>query len=180
MRRREPARWRGSLAVHTPVRTPVRTRGRTHRSAHVRTHVRAHSGAHSVRTGRRPQRRPTSSLAIEPRCSPLSISRLPSAATAHVRPGSALCPAHLPRRPSAFTTRPSLPPCLRAPPPSLLALPLSLLLAVVLVVLVLVCLPPSSCPRTPALSVPRCPLCICLLSFLNPVLTVPNHSPKFS
>jgi hypothetical protein len=44
----------------------------------------------------------------------------------------------------------------------------------------LVCLPFSPCPRTPALFVPRCPLCICLLSFLNPVVTVPNHSPKFS
>jgi hypothetical protein len=143
---------RGAVRQRLHVRTPVRTRGRAHRCTHSGAHGRAHRPPAAAETD--------AIVAVEPRCSPLSIShpllRL-TFARLRVRAGS------LPRRPSAFTTHPSLPPCLRAPPSSLLALPLSLLLAVVLVVLVLVCRPSSPCPRTPALSVPRCPLCICLL-----------------
>lgn len=161
---------RGSLTVRTPVRTPVRTRGRTHRCAHVRTHVRAHRCAHSGAHGRAHR---SSAAAGDRRARwPLSLAA-PSAATAHVRPGSAPVPGSLPSKTIAFTSHPSISSCLRAPPSSLLALPLSLLLAVVLVVLVL---------RLPSvLSVPPDPCSIrSPLSSLHLLVVVPESRPDSS
>jgi hypothetical protein len=157
---------------------PVQTRGRTHRCAHVRTHVRAHSGAHERahrspataddRRARWPQCSPLASLTVPIRCYGSRSPRL--RARARLTPSKTIglhhapVAASMPSRSSFISTGASL----------------VVALAVVLVVLVLVCRSSSPYPRTPALSVPRCPLCICLLSFLNPVLTAPNHSPKFS
>jgi hypothetical protein len=169
----------------------ARVAGCTHTRACACAHTRTHpqvcatcaptcvrTGVHTavltgVRTGRRPQRRPTSSLAIEPHGSH-PLLRLTFA------PSPRPCPAHSleDHRPSPRT--PSLPPCLHAPPPSLLALPLSLLLARCS------CCSRSrlsfvlSVPPDPALSVPPLSSLHLLVVVLNPVLTVPNHSPKFS